>query len=261
MRIFHPLALLVFSILLVLFPHAAQAQSSVPLLEIGRGSIESLYWYPGDEQVLVSTITGAWIYTRQLADAAHIPDAGLAALSADGRWIAGVEPDGDIAIWDGLTFDRLITLTATGFRQVTDLAWSRDGRYLAAAGIHSVSGFFVWDSGQAWQLVNAAEGIAGRLAWSPAGDYLAVAAVDGRGAIWSLGATAAAVTFATGPNPVIRWQDESSLLTFAPDENYQVTRWNAATGDAIPPHRRVGLLAVMGSMLPSTPGIPSPFTH
>lgn len=233
MRTFHPLVRLVFSILLVLFPQAAQSQPSAPLLEIGRGSIGAIYWYPGDEQILVSTVTGAWIYTRLLTDVAHVPEAGLAALSPDGRWIAGVDPEGGVAIWDGRTFEHHITLTATHFRQVTDLAWSRDGRYLAAAGIHSVSGFFVWDSTQAWQLVNAAEGIAGRLAWSPTGDYFAVAEADGRGAIWSIGTPAVAVTFATAPSPVIRWQDDSSLLTIAPGENYQVTRWQATTGDPI----------------------------
>lgn len=233
MRTFHRLVVLVFAALLLMLPDPAQGQSGSPLLEIGRGSIRSLHWYRDDERVLVSTVTGAWIYTRQLAEVAHIPEAGLAALSADGRWIAGVDPDGNIIIWDGRTFERYITLTDDGFRQVTDLSWSRDGRYLAAAGMDPIPGLFVWDSRQAWQLVNAAQGIAGRLAWSPTDDYLAVADVDGRGVIWLLDTPAASVTFATGSNPMIRWQDETSLLTFAPGENYLVTRWHAATGEPL----------------------------
>src|SRR5690606_20777017 len=76
-----------------------QAQTEdepLSLTRIGRGAVQSVEWHPSDDYILISTVTGAWLYTPDLQDFAHLPDAQLATLSPDGRYIAGVDDTNQI---------------------------------------------------------------------------------------------------------------------------------------------------------------------
>ncbi len=106
-----------------------RAQDAQPSLrQIGRGNIQSVVWHPHDTYILVTTDTGAWIYSPDLQDLTHLSDAHMAVLSPDGRYIAGVDDNHHMRLWDANTFEPLTSPDTGYFRRIWTLAWSNDSR-------------------------------------------------------------------------------------------------------------------------------------
>jgi WD40 repeat protein len=63
--------------------------------------------------------------------------------SADGRYLASGSEQGVIILWDGDSFDRVVTLRG-GIGQVRSVGFSRDGGLLAG-GAYATANTIVWD--------------------------------------------------------------------------------------------------------------------
>lgn len=217
----------------------AQTQNHLPSRNrIGRGAVQSAEWHPSGEYILVSTVRGAWLYTPDLQDFAHIPDAQLATLSPDGRYIAGVDDTHRVRLWDAHTLEPVDSPDRGAFRRIWTLAWSADGRYLAAAGNRDEDLIYAWDFFNAQNTVFVTRYSADKLMWSPKGHHLAMLTTS-TGSFFVFNMQERTTTLshrATGILPYgasAVWQDENHLLTLIYDENTDAVLWNIITGEQI----------------------------
>ncbi len=132
---FFKYSLLIFTILL-LQGLPAIAQDRQPVLQIGRGEVDSIEWHPRGTYVMVSSVTGAWIYTDTLEDVAHIPNLQLATISPDGKYIVGTQDGEMIQLWDALTFEFIREEKPT-IGKISQFDWSPDSRHLAVTSYES----------------------------------------------------------------------------------------------------------------------------
>lgn len=213
-----------------------EAQDAAPTLtRIGRGAIQNAAWHPWGDYILVSTVTGAWIYTPDFQDLAHLPDAELAALSPDGRYIAGVNAQHQLLIWDGITFEPVEVVLNEQFLRIQKLVWSPDGRYLTVSALVEanltggvIDTVQVYDRTQSWLFVG---GIGGgtQIEWSPTSKYMAVYTPGGIGRIWEIGLPRF-TPFVVEEGGEARWKDETTLLIYNYLEGYYYTYLDASTG-------------------------------
>lgn len=101
---------------------------------------------------------------------------GRVAWSPDGLIIASPAMDGTVLLWDFETGSALRTLKASQGSSYFSVAWSSDGRLLAATSENHV---YLWDaeSGELLSHISSKNRHRTTVAWSPAADILAV--VDG----------------------------------------------------------------------------------
>lgn len=176
--------------------------------------------------------------------------------SPDGAMIAGVFFNNDVVVLNATTGEEVRTLVAMpgdsrcdGFAPPDHLpsrtvAWSPDGRHLAAAGDDRI--VFVWDT-ETWELYRSLvghEGSVQSLAWSHAGDRLASGSgrdkvvPNGPGEnktfIWDV-ATATVLQRLEGCRDSvlgIAWSPDDSRIATASDD--RTTRvWDPATGEQL----------------------------
>jgi WD40 repeat protein len=116
------------------------------------------------------------------------------AFSPDGKSLAAIHRAGTemaVLVWDVATWKGSKTFMAEGLDDSLKVAWSRDGRLLAAASLTVSSGggtIAVWDATKEkllWQASTQAEPTYG-LAFSPDGKQLAAASADARIMLWDL---------------------------------------------------------------------------
>lgn len=218
-------------LLFVITTAATYAQESVSLTRIGRGSIQSVQWHPDGDYILVATVTGAWLYTPDLQDLAHLPDAHLATLSPDGRYIAGVDDTHDVRLWDAATFEEVEGLIRDSFQRVRALAWSPDGKYLAVSGDRDEALLYVWNI-ETQDTVITSRITGNVLLWSPDGKYLAVSYQNGWVSVWGVDPPAFLNTLMV-PASTMVWQNEENLLVLSYGDNVEATRWNVLTGEQV----------------------------
>ena len=89
-------------------------------------------------------------------------------LSADESMLATIPSDGPLRLWDTKNFRALAELGGSGGYDTSDVAFSVDGRYIAA---DLVAGLSVWDATTQTLLWNGINSMA--FAFSPQGDQLA----------------------------------------------------------------------------------------
>lgn len=224
----------------------AQTEDEPPsLTRIGRGAVQSVEWHLSGDYILISTVTGARLYTPDLQDFVHLPDAQLATLSPDGRYIAGVDDANHIRLWDAHTLDPVDSRDTGSFRHIWTLAWSADGRYLAAAGNRDEDLIYAWDFFDAQHTVFATRYSADKLLWSPEGHNLAILNTS-TGSFFVFNMEERNTTLnhqATGILPYgssAVWQDENHLLTLIYDENTDAALWNIITSEQVEAWRMSG---------------------
>ncbi len=235
-----PLNILILVLLLISSPAAGQVETPTLITQIGRGSIQSAAWYPDGERILVSTITGAWIYTRDLQDVAHLPDAHMAALSPDGQWIAAT-PDGmTIQVWDAetLVIDRTLDITLPNIHQ---FIWSPDGQSLLV-GYASISGCLTTQIDLQTQQMRGCWGVTLEDNWSPDGRLIAKVGLNAISVLSfenDLRAFAQAEIWGTN----VFWISESELLILTlSGDSPSASYWNIGTNTVLP-------IPVSGSVL------------
>lgn len=233
MRQFTVICLLLLFMSLSEIPLHAE-QPSPSLLQIGRGDIQSVVWHPQNTYVLITTVTGAWIYTPDLQDLSHLPDAHMATISPDGRYIAGVDDSHHVRLWDANTFESITSPDSGHFRRIWTLAWSHDGRYLAASGNNDGDLTYGWDmTTDNFEVIVATREAGDDLVWSPQGSMLAIHNFqNGRFSLMGIGMSVQHQIVATASH--IAFRDESHILVMQyTDGNVEASLWSITTGEQV----------------------------
>lgn len=230
---------LILGALLLVTGISTQAEQTPPQpLKIGRGSIEWADWHPDGATIMVSTVNGAWLYTKDLQDLAHIPEARLARFSPDGRYIAGVDDKHLLRLWDAHTL-QVVKSTPDFMKGVQAFAWHPDSQKLAI----SIRGDFefttIWDF-----TADDANSIAyvffPQMVWSTSGTYLAaLQTMTGAVIVWETKSTSKEIVFNytseysfTGGYD-LTWRNDDQLLYIQYDEHSYATLWQIPDGQVI----------------------------
>lgn len=151
-----------------------------PALQIGRGDIQTIEWQPNNEdELLISTARGTWIYELGLDEKAATIDAGYATYSPDGGFIAGVKNGQQIQLWNAVNFDALDVLY-THEHPVTALAWSPAGNRIAS--LDTDGRIIIHTLGSEDQHLWLPDGVA--IEWSPGGTRFAARDKNGKVIMW-----------------------------------------------------------------------------
>ena len=160
------------------------------------------------------------------------------AFSPDGSRLASLGAFDDFAIWETATGLPLYQLQDEGIEFGNSLAFSPDGRYLATAGITRV---IFWDAQTGDKLFTlAGESVGttvgynlgvGQISFSPDGQRLAAANMDGVSKVWDLAAQEELLTLPPDgmPAKAIAYSPNGRFLATGGDEGV-VTLWDANEG-------------------------------
>jgi len=232
--------LLIACLLLIMWADSnhASSQSDSSLFHlthrIGRGTPHNIEWQPDGDKLLVSTVTGAWLYTDTLDDVAHIEDAKLATFHPSGRLLAGVDENNSITLWNADTFEHIESLEQHTAR-ITQLAWSPEGDRIAS--MDQDGHILIWqtDSYQPTQRMVLQE--ITQIGWSSEGTYLAAITQVGRMQVWD--AHSGQMVFSL-PNTCqtpcytqFQWRNDQQLLRWWLIENYVGELWDVTTEQMI----------------------------
>lgn len=95
-------------------------------------------------------------------------------------------------IWDALTGEQVVSCSGDLRRRVYDLAWSPDGKYIAACDIFHQLHIYDASTGEAIAQVqdqyHSNRGELLSIAWSPDGEHIAAGFSSGMARVWPVGA-------------------------------------------------------------------------
>lgn len=168
-----------------------------------------------------------------------VPDV---AYSPDGRLIATTGAGGIVKVWDAYTGELMFTLDEGADEFGTNLAFSPDGNTLAVALYTRVS---LWDihtreiksrlSGQSVGTMIGYNLGVGQIGFSPDGQLLAVANMDGVSKVWELSTQSEVLSLGVEgmqPPKAIAYSPDGKLLATGGDEGI-VWVWDASSGAEI----------------------------
>jgi WD40 repeat protein/transcriptional regulator with XRE-family HTH domain len=165
--------------------------------------------------------------------------------SPDGTRLASINDDGTTTLWDAHSGEQLITLKnedsypSTGVPR--SIAFSPDGKTLATSDAIEV---ILWDASNGERLFSlAGQSIGtttgynlgvGQISFSPDGELLAVANMDGISKVWELASQTEVLSFESGTQPAkaIAYSPDGRLLATGGDEGI-VKIWNAESGEEL----------------------------
>jgi len=165
----------------------------------------------------------------------HSGGVNAVAWSPDGKLLASDGQEGVVVIWDAASDEVVTTLTVPDNSWSPSLAWSPDGRQVAAA---IVGGGVIWDvdSGEAVQILQESDFVTRDIAWSPDGSRLALSSDDGTITIWDAASGAVVASLSDGrgwPIWSVAWHPNENLLASGAQDGV-VLVWNLATEQATP---------------------------
>ncbi len=172
---------------------------------------------------------------------AHEGGAADVAITPDGKRLASMGAYGDITVWQADSGQSLLALHDEAIALGNSLAFSPDGRLLAAAG---TTGVVIWDAttGEKWAaLAGQSTGTTlgynlgvGQISFSPDGERLAVANMDGLSKVWDLATKTELLALPPNDQPAkaIAYNAGGTLLATAGDEGI-VTLWDAGSGEQL----------------------------
>ena len=172
---------------------------------------------------------------------AHEGGAADVAITPDGERLASMGAYGDITVWQADSGQSLLALHDEAIALGNSLAFSPDGRLLAAAGTTSV---VIWDAttGEKWAaLAGQSTGTTlgynlgvGQISFSPDGERLAVANMDGFSKVWDLATKTELLALPPIDQPAkaMAYNAGGTLLATAGDEGI-VTLWDARSGEKL----------------------------
>lgn len=158
----------------------------------------------------------------------------MATLSPDGRYIAGIDDNHRVRLWDANTFEPINSPDEGYFRRIWALAWSHDGRYLAASGNSDGDLTYAWDmTTDNLDMIAATREAGDDLVWSPQGSMLAIHNFpNGRFSLMGIGKSIQHQIVANTNH--MAFQDENHILVIqSTDVNMEATRWNITTSEQL----------------------------
>ena len=176
------------------------------------------------------------------AHSGSVPDV---TFNPDGTRLASINDDGTAMLWDALSGEQLITMVnkdsypSTGVPR--SVAFSPDGKTLVTSDATQV---ILWEatSGErlftlAGQSIGTTTGYnlgAGQISFSPDGERLAVANMDGASKVWDLATQTEVLSFTSGAQPAkaIAYSPDGNLLATGGDEGI-VKIWDADSGEEL----------------------------
>jgi WD40 repeat protein len=175
------------------------------------------YYYPAIDQWLVG----------------HQAGVNAVVWSPDGEFFASNGQEGAVLIWDAASYEVVTTLNVPDNSWSPSLAWSPDGRRVAAA---IIGGGVIWDvaNGEVVQILQESDFVTRDIAWSPDGSRLALASDDGTITIWDAASGQPSATLSDGrgwPIWSVAWHPDENLLASGAQDGV-VLVWNLAAGQA-----------------------------
>lgn len=213
----------------------AGAQGDFPTFQliyrIGRGTPDGIQWQPGGDMLLVSTVTGAWLYTDSLEDIAYLDETRLASFSPSGHLLAGISSDDRITLWDTSTFKQVSVLGPHTTR-VIELVWSPEGDHIAS--LDQAGHIAIWRVDSVTPRLRMWLPNAVQIAWSREGTYLAGMTALGEVRVWST--TFGQDVFSlpdfcrSACYTQLLWRDDTQFLRWMSGEIQPGELWDVSTG-------------------------------
>lgn len=211
--------------------------AKVQLLEGHKGPVEDLAFSPDGkllatasrDNTVILWVTGEWKPIRTLSG--HMRRDDGVSFASGGRLLTSSSETGTTTIWDWPQAKRLLNVPGSIQRRRRSVAVGPDGRLVASAG----SELQVWDSTLGLELWSAAlkheDDAEQDLAFSPAGDFLALAGRDGV-LLWDA-QTGERRALADPPQEAAFVAFGNDGKTLAAAFERTVLLWNTATGERV----------------------------
>lgn len=203
---------ILYTFLLIVVALTQMGQDIEPfrnVMELGRGTAESIAWKPDGTSMLVGGSRGVWIYTPEFQQLGFkdLPNVKHVAWSPDASQFASVQAEGTLSLWKTDEYNQifLITTLKNAGNPIKSIAWNSN---LVAVLVEN-QGIEIWDAAT-YSLSQTYAGDFTAMAWN--GEILA--AGDSTGTI-TLPPTGEILTQNTGQITALTWNGD--ILASATD--------------------------------------------